>query len=240
MTVETMGETGRRFKRLFGSTPAQAQVMLEDPVGNAAAPERTVWYQSKFLRANLHFRGERFYLRDVHVYHDDFAQPYLTEPVRQHGIEQRMLAVLDGYHWSDDEVHSGRVGRRAMGRFAVVGPDGKSVPLTMAGRPAVSQTDSSLAARVPLADGGSLEVVFREREIAFNLLERLPHTQLALIFEWVADRSAFQEVAANQMHYRFRGFNYAVRIANGVVSKTADGATILANRDGTLRLILAQ
>jgi hypothetical protein len=110
----------------------------------------------------------------------------------------------------------------------------------MIGLPTVSQTDSTLRTHVPLADGGTLVVVFREREIEFNLFKRPPHTQLALIFEWVVDRSALQEVAANQLNYRFRDFSYAVRVANGIASKTASGATILANRNGTLRLIMAQ
>jgi hypothetical protein len=35
LVVETMGQTGRRFKRAFSSTPTQAQVMLEDPFGQA-------------------------------------------------------------------------------------------------------------------------------------------------------------------------------------------------------------
>lgn len=240
LTVETMGETGRRFKRLFSSTPPQAQVMLDDPFGNAATPERTVWYQSRFLRANLHFRGNQFYLRDLHVYRDDFPQPYLTEPVRQHGIEQRLLAVLDGYHWSDEEARSGPVGRRAMGRFAAIGQDGKSAPLTMAGLPTVSQKDSTLQTHVPLASGGSLAVTFGEREIVFQLLGSPVHTQLALIFEWVSDRSALQEVAANKLTYRFRDFSYGVRISGGVASKTGQGVTILTKGHRTLRLLLAQ
>ncbi len=36
--IETMGETGRRFKRSFKSTPTQAQVMLQDPFGKVDAP----------------------------------------------------------------------------------------------------------------------------------------------------------------------------------------------------------
>ena len=104
--------------------------MLEDPLGHTDTPQRTVWYQSKFFRANLHFRGTEFSLRDLHVYDDRFPQPFLTETVRQHGIEQRLLAALDGYHWSDDDVRGGRPGRRAQGRFVRVGSDGKQTPLT--------------------------------------------------------------------------------------------------------------
>ena len=240
LVVETMGETGRRFKRSFKSTPTQAQVMLKDPFGNDHAPQRTVWYQSKYFRANLHFRDNQFYLRDLHVYNDRFPQPYLTDPVRQHGIEQRMLAVLDGYHWSDDEVRAGRSGVRAMGRFVLIGEDGRGTPLEMAGLPTVSETSSMLQTSVPLSGGGKFVSVFREREIAFSLVGAPSHARLGLTFEWVADRSALGDVSADRLNYRFRDFDYDVRVANGVATKTVDGVNIVAGKRGSLRMLMAQ
>ena len=238
--IEPMGETGRRFKRSFKSTPTQAQVMLKDPFGKDQTPQRTVWYQSKYFRANLHFRDDQFYLRDLHVYDDRFSQPYLTEPVRQHGIEQRMLAVLDGYHWSDGEVHAGRAGMRAMGRFVLIGEDGSDTPLTMVGTPTVSQSESSLQASVPISSGGRLVSVFHEKEIAFSVVGIPSRPQLGLKFEWVAERSALQSVSRNRLNYRFRDFDYALRVANGNAEKSADGVRITSDRRGALRLMMAQ
>lgn len=326
LVVETMGETGRRFKRAFSSTPTQAQVMLEDPfgpvdhsalqrdvtavvrgrvrgdtllvtAGNALAgdpannthkqlqiaytlngvahtqtvkeeeqiripgpgeapgklvithavygvldqvPERTVWYQSKFLRANLHFRGTEFYLRDLHVYSDQFPQPFLTDTVKLHGIEQRLLAALDGYHWSDDDVRAGRAGRRAVGRFALVGQDGRQTPLTMAGLPTVSEMGAMLTTTVPLSSGGTLAAEFHEREIQFQVIGGPAQSRLALIFEWVPTLSALQDVSNNVLKYRFRDFDYAVSVANATASKTADGVSIVTGTHGPLRLLMAQ
>ena len=180
-----MGETGRRFKRAFRSTPTQAQVMLEDPFGHTDAPERTVWYQSKFLRANLHFRGTEFYLRDLHVYDDRFPQPYLTEPVRQHGIEQRLLAVLDGYHWSDDKVRAGN-GRRAMGRFVLIGPDGQETPLAMDGLPTVSEKGASCGRRCLWRAGETSWSSFTSARYEFSVVGGPPQSRLGLKLEWVA------------------------------------------------------
>jgi hypothetical protein len=240
LIVETMGETGRRFKRSFQSTPTQAQVMLQDPFGREQEPQRTVWYQSKYLRANLHFRGEQFYLRDLHVYDDNFPQPYLTDPVRQHGIEQRMLAVLDGYHWSDDEVRAGKAGIRAMGRFIAVGQDGKESSLAMVGLPTVSESESMLRVSVPLSGGGKLVVEFRERDIEFALADTASAQRLRLQFEWVADRSALQDVSEGQLRYRFRDFDYGIRVVNGSASKSSKGIDITASKHGSLRLLMAQ
>jgi hypothetical protein len=233
--IETMGESGRRFKRLFRATPTQAQIMLEDPFGNTNPVERTVWYQSRF-RANLHFRDTQFYLRDLHVYDDRFPQPYLTEPVRQHGIEQRLLAALDGYHWSDDKVHAGQPGKRAMGRFVQRDPEGRETPLVMAGQPTITEKGNTLRALVPLAGDGKLEIAFHEREIEFRLQGRPSGARLGLIFEWVAERSAFRMVSENALHYRFREFDYAMRVTNGLASQTGDGARIIATNRNALRL----
>jgi hypothetical protein len=240
LIVETMGETGRRFKRSFKSTPTQAQVMLQDPFGHTDVPQRTVWYQSKFLRANLHFRADQFYLRDLHVYNDRFVQPYLTEPVRQHGIEQRMLAVLDGYHWSDDAARGNRPGRRAMGRFVSISADGQETPLVMAGLPTVVDKGAELHTSVPLAGGGNFKAVFREKEIAFHVEGAPSGSRLAVVFEWAANRSALKDVSADRLSYSFRDFDYSVRIANGVALKTDQGVKIVSGPHGELRLHLAQ
>jgi hypothetical protein len=240
IVIETMGDTGRRFKRSFKSTPTQAQVMLQDPFGHADPVQRTVWYQSKFLRANLHFVGTKFYLRDLHVYSDGFPQPYLTDPARRHGIEQRMLAVLDGYHWSDDAVRSGRDGVRAMGKFVLIGQDGQQADIEMAGLPTVTESGSTLSSFVPLGQGAVLSAVFREREIEFKLSGTQSGTRLGLTFQWVDELSALSGVTSDTLAYSFRGFNYSVKITNGSAERTATGVTITAAVTAPLRLMLAQ
>jgi hypothetical protein len=239
VTIETMGDSGRRFKRSFSSTPTQAQVMLQDPFELKDPAERTVWYQSNYYRANLHFRGDQFYMRDLHVYDDRFAEPYLTDVVRKHGIEQRLLAALDGYHWSDDDVRAGRSGLRAMGRFALIGTDKVVTPLLLQGLPVVTEAGSSLRARTPLRDGGELVTDFGERDISFSVMGRGAGQQLCLIFEWVAGRSAFQAISAGRLQYRFSNFDYSIGV-RGEASQTAKGVQVVSDGRGKLVLNMAQ
>ena len=240
VVVETMGETGRRFKRAFKTTPPQAQVMLNDPFGHKIEPQRTIWYQSRFLRANLHFRNREFYLRDLQVYNDLYPQPYLTVPATIHGIEQRMLAVLDGYHWSDDNVQAGKPGTRAAGRFARVDDSGTVTPLEMDGSPVVTETANSLTATVSLSSGGAVDVQFSERELGFRVTGTPKQARLQLIFDWVTDRSALHSVEPHQLHYSYRDFAYHVRVVNGVANATKSGVVITAGKSGTLTLRMAQ
>ena len=236
--VETMGETGRRFKRSFSSTPAQAQVMLEDPFGKDDPPQRTVWYQSGCYRANLHFVGEAFYLRDLHVYSDAFPQPYLTEPVRQHGIEQRLLAVLDGYHWSEDAVRAGGEGLRAKGTFSAVAKDGSSVTLLLQGLPTVQQEGDMLSCIVPLAGGGQLWVQFHRDRADFSLEGRAPAAALRLDFEWVGALSSYRECSADSIHYVFREFGYTLRLPNSRITETTHGVRVTSTSGPGCHFIL--
>ena len=196
--------------------------------------------QSRFLRANLHFRGSDFYMRDLHVYNDRYPQPFLTEPVRVHGIDQRMLAVLDGYHWSDGMLGPGHAGKRATGRFILLRQDGTEAPLMMDGLPVVEEDKFSLRTRVPLKGGGSLSVLFKEREIEFRLLKEPAQARLLVRFEWNAERSALKQVFPGRLDYRFRDFDYAVSIAEGAASRTARGVDVVGAKHAGFRILMAQ
>jgi hypothetical protein len=240
LIVETMGATGRRFKDTFKTTPAQAQIMLEDPFGNQSSPERTVWYQSRYYRANLHFRGAEFYLRDLHVYSDRYPELFLKETATTHGIEQRMLAVLDGYHWSDDEARKGGAGRRAMGRFASLGTDGRETVLSMAGVPAVRQRGSLLEVEVALESGGSIVVAFKEREVKLSLRNVTGARRLRVAFEWAAGLSTLADVEAGKVKYSFRDFDYSVAVVNGSASRSINGVQLTSAGEHGLRMVCAQ
>lgn len=239
--VETMGETGRRFKQTFRSTPTQAQVMLQDPFGHTDPAERTIWYQSRFYRANLHVRDQEFYLRDLHVYNDLYPQPYLSEPVRIHGIDQRMLAVLDGYHWSDGELGRAPSGERAKGSFLLRDSQGRDLPLHLAGEPTVSETDSELTVTLPLAErGGTLQVRFSERAIRFTIRPSGTQARLLLRFTWNAERSALHDVSSQKLSYVFRDFAYSVTIHGAVASGSSKGVDVLARSHSPVTLSMVQ
>lgn len=171
--VETMGDSGRRFKKAFKVTPVQAQVMLDDPFGAMDPPERTIWYQSRFYRANLHVRGDRVYFRDITVYSDKFKQPYLREATRLNDVEQRMPAILDGYHWSKE-----RGDGSARGDISV---DGRAVRLT--GKPVVTASPNSLTVNLPVDRGGTVTVRFTETDIEITCPEKGAELALDVHFD---------------------------------------------------------
>jgi len=224
--VETMGESGRRFKKAFKATPVQAQIMLEDPFGNAPG-ESTVWYQSRFYRGNLHFRGDLPYLRDLTVYSDRLAQPFLTKATRENDVEQRMPPVLDGYHWSKKVGSLEEIGS---GAFFVVGGE----RLRSTGKPRIREEGSRLLADVPVTGGRVLHVVFEEQKVSISLSTK---EALSLSFEWDASKAALVEVQPQRVMYRWQDFEYWLGVS-GAVQK-ADGFVVTGEK-GEISLRLAQ
>jgi hypothetical protein len=229
LTVETMGETGRRLRKRFSVTPAQAQVQPSDPFGHSDPAERSIWYQSRFYRANLHCRGRELFLRDLTVYSDIVPQPFLEKPTDRHGIEQRMPAVLDGYHWSDDHV-------RASGHICLRDSQGTSEVVEVATFAQVREVGSTLSVEVLTTGGHALYFVFGDRGFSIRLDSLPTGKTLGLEFEWAADRTALVAVTPKRLAYRFNGFDYTVKVSRGRAAQTAAGLRI----DGSARGIELQ
>ena len=227
--VETMGDSGRRFKRAFAVTPAQAQVQLTDPFGNTDPAQKSVWYQSRFYRANLHILGDLPFLRDIMVYSDANAQPFLSTATRDSDVEQRMPAILDGYHWSVTPNAPGQAG----GFWSVAGD-----PLQLAGEPQVREVGSALLVDLLVGAGRVLKIRFDERQISCALTPKTA-APLALEFKWDATKAALTNVEAQRVNYRWQGFDYNAQIASGRAAATATGWTVEGGANG-LVLGLAQ
>lgn len=221
--VETMGDSGRRFQQAFERTPAQAQIMLDDPFGNTDPARGSIWYQSSRYRADLHLRGDQFYLRDLTVYSDRLEQPYLNAPTRLNDVEQRMPAVLDGFHWS-------RNGEEPAGAYFVEG----ATRLSLAGKPRVREEGALLEVDLPLKGGRAMQVRFTEGRLKAAL-----GSAFALSFEWDSAKASLVRVTEKQLQYRWQGFEYAVNLISGKAAVTDSGVRIEAE-NGRIELAMTQ
>jgi hypothetical protein len=222
--VETMGDSGRRFKSAFDTTPAQAQVQLHDPFGNTNPAQSSVWYQSRFYRANLHFKGDLPFLRDLTVYSDLNPQPFLKQATRDGSVEQRMPALLDGYHWSKSPGSSTEEGA---GGFFTVGAE----RLRLSAMPRISEAGSTLVADLPVGAGRTLHIRFEEQKFSCHLSPKTK-APLALSFEWDSSKAALTQVTAQRVAYRWQGFDYGADITEGQATATSNGWTVTGNKRG--------
>lgn len=218
--VETMGDSGRRFKKAFRTTPAQAQVMLDDPFGNTNPAENSIWFQSRFYRANLHIEGGLPFFRDITVYSDEFPQPFLKQATRQNDVEQRMPAVLDGFHWG-----------KARGQLLI---DGE--PAKLSGKPVVREDGNTLVVVLTFGNGRVVSVQFSETDIAIVASNV---GTFSLSFEWDSAKSALRHVEPRRVAYRWEGLDYAVDVLAGKAEARQDGWLATPTK-GAIKLRLSQ
>ena len=229
--VETMGNSGRRFKRAFKSTPVQAQVQLTDSFGNKSPEEKSIWYQSKYYRANLHFKGNLPFLRDITVYSDKFPQPFLEKATTSRDVEQKMPPVLDGYHWRKDGVAEPGAG----GFFTINGTDQH-----LEGPVHVVEKGNSLQVTGSLKSAFVIQLNFEERIIAMKASSvHLELSEFGISFRWDPRKASLIDVQPGEVRYRFQGLEYDLRILEGKAIATSDGWSIIGEK-GSIRLQLAQ
>jgi hypothetical protein len=229
--VETMSDSGRRFKKSFAVTPPQAQVQLQDPFGNTHPAQKSIWYQSRFYRANLHLMGDLAFLRDLTVYSDKIPQPFLKEATRLHEVEQRMPAVVDGYHWSQ---HPGLQDENSAGGFFRFG--GELVRL--AGEPRVTEDGSALLVELPLDGGDALHIRFGEKELSAKLASG-KNIFLSVNFQWDKTKAPLPALTTSSVQYLSGDNAYKIKAVDGHVEPIPTGWKVTGSKDG-LRLALAQ
>ncbi len=164
------------------------------------------------------------------VYSDANAQPFLKTATRQSDVEQRLPAIVDGYHWRRD---AGADEPSAGGFWSVAGQR-----LRATGAPVVSEAGSTLSVALPVDGGQILTIRFEESRMLCSLAPK-GGAPLALAFEWDAAKAALTGVEPKRVNYRWQDFDYGVNIEAGKVAATPDGWTVVADGDA-LVLGLAQ
>ncbi len=229
--LETMSQTGKRFKNAFAETPVQMQIQLKDPFPTTAGEEQTCWYQSRHYRANLNINDGVPYFRDITVYSDHFTQPFLNQATTSDEVDQQMLAVLDGYHWRGGPVPAGIP---TAGGFFYSGNN-----LLKCGRDVkVTSTSSELFVRLPMNSGKEITIEFKEDQI----LIRNSHQQgkeFSVEFLWDQSLSDFKKIEESLVIYEFQGFTYSVWVESGQAEATASGWK-LTSQNHAIRLVLNQ
>lgn len=228
--VETMGESGQRFKKAFAQTPVQMQVQVNDPFPTKAGDEQTFWYQSRFYRANLNIKDGVPYLRDIMVYADAFEQLFLNEPTTQDEVDQRALAVMDGYHWKRGEEAG--TASMAGGIFAT-----ESGMLRMNGLAGTTSTSETLNVELPLSGECKVELRFEPKTIEIICING--SSEFKLSFRWNPSAASFIKVEGGIADFKYQGFSYRVKVLKGKAIGTESGWDV-KSETGRVKLLLAQ
>lgn len=226
--VETLAQSGKWFKENFELTPATAVTALEDyrDEGN-----KSIWYNSRFYRANLYWHGKSFRFRDIHLFDERVASPYLKAPGTGGQFFYFTLPLVDGYFWSTE---NDLAGLKLMGKAK----DGSAEELLLSD-PVVKNASSDV-----------LEIVSNDQHNnSFTITLNPDHIQVSckptkgelnwyLALHVPTEKKSelpFQELDKSVIKANFRDYDYQVDVKEGAILKGGPQAShifqILPNKN---------
>ncbi|NMP37833.1 MAG: hypothetical protein GX051_06870 [Clostridiales bacterium] len=104
ITVETLGESGRKYKAKYPLTVPTAVTAESDWLESG---KKSVWYSCKNYRINIFCEDNTFFIRDAHVFDDAYRERYFDEICRDPVLKFDNLPLVDGNRWSGNGVRAG-------------------------------------------------------------------------------------------------------------------------------------
>lgn len=212
--VETLGESGRWFRKRFPLTPATAVTTVSDVRGEG---NKTVWYDSRYYRANLLWEKGRFRFRDIHLFDERFKSEYLDTPGTGDRFLFYTLPFVDGFMWSKGEDRAGL-------SLVRTGSDGHAEELRLDSPEVKERGRSVLEVRGNDQYGDTFRITLHDdrievsspdadKDVAWALqLHAAPGTELP-----------FTDVGGKSANAVFRGHSYSVTCSEGRFKKAAEG-----------------
>jgi hypothetical protein len=229
--VETLAESGKWFKEQYQVTPATSVTVNEDMKGSDL---KTVWFNSRFYRANLFWEKGTFRFRDIHLFNENVVSRYLNKVTTSNECVFFTLPFVDGHRWSTPAQIAG------LRLKAVI--NGKEV-LAEGGDPVVtSKNPGILNISWPMKSiKGTFVMELDEKRIKIKL-------DGAASQEWFLELTTdagaalpFEQIGSSRIDCTFEGTDYDVTASEGSFSKPGGPAvfritpqknTILLNLTG--------
>jgi hypothetical protein len=196
--IEKLCDSAAWFRRTFPITPPSSTIAMEDwqQKGNSS-----IWYNCKNYRANLIIHDDEWRLRDIHLFDENYHEPYLKDSATTDAIAYDTLPIMDGFLWSAKNSPAG---------VTISDRDGQ--PLRITGISTVHKIDGEiLKVTSPLIDGKTFDLTLFEDRMEFCIPES---TDYRLCFNWPAnpDKPVLNGDCVNYIHHDYR---YAIRFING-------------------------
>lgn len=218
--VETLGRTGDWYRRTFPLTPSTSVGGLTDWQGKG---RKSLWYDSRFYRANFYMDDGRFWIRDIHKFDEQYSERYLERTCRTHSMTYDNLPVIDGNRWSAGKIRAGL--------FPLV-QEGDRQPVPLTGGFSVHYPDDENAEICFGNDERRLRISCSPTCLHFSL-EAPADVRLVLEMRdgvGILDQS---KIDTGCLRYRHNGYAYTVQISGAAqISSFANGVRLAVGRAG--------
>ena len=216
ITVETLAESGEWFRKHYKVTPATAVTINQDIKGSKL---KTVWFDSRYYRANLFWENSTLRFRDIHLFNEKFPSVYETQKAISNECSFFTLPVVDGYLWSTPDNIAGL-------RFKAI-KDGKEILLE--GKDPV--IDDLIPGKLHISwaltsFNGTVEMELDEQQIKISI-------DGDKSIDWYLELSAasnaklpFEKIVSGRIEAKFEGMNYEIIAKQGSFSKPGNGSVL--------------
>ena len=212
--VETLGESGRWFRKRFPLTPATAVTTVSDVRGEG---NKTVWYDSRYYRANLLWEKGRFRFRDIHLFDERFKSEYLDTPGTGSQFLFYTLPFVDGFMWSKGEDRAGL-------SLVRTGSDGHAEELRLDSPEVKERGRSVLEVRGNDQYGDTFRITLHDDRIEVSSPDAGKDVAWALqLHATPGTELPFTDVGGKSANAVFRGHSYSVTCSEGRFEKAAEG-----------------
>ena len=228
--VETLSQSGEWFKNHYKVTPATSVTVTDDIKGS---DQKTVWFDSRFYRANLLWENGTLRFRDIHLFNENFPSIYTTQKATSNECSFFTLPIVDGYIWSVADTIAGL-------RFKTV-VNGKEV-LMEGGDPVVNDSvKGKLHISWPLKSmPGTLVIELNEKEITMKIEGGKSNNWFLDLTTAGSAKLPFTKIIPSHVDCEFYGMKYAVKAARGSFSKPVDRTVFrITPRDNSVVLNFA-
>lgn len=211
--VETLAASGAWFKAHYKVTPATS-VTINNDIGDS--DRKTVWFDSRFYRANLLWENGNLRIRDIHLFNEKFPSIYEKHKATSNECSFFTLPVIDGYLWSSAQQMAG------MRLKAII--DGKET-LLQGGEPGIKNAgNGKLHISWPLTTTeGTVSISMDELGITVEINSKQN-------IDWFMDLSVadkvslpFKKISRQRIECNFQGMNYQLTASKGYFEKSDSG-----------------
>ena len=216
--VETLAASGKWFKEHYKITPATSVTINNDLEGS---DRKTVWFNSRFYRANLLWEKGTLKFRDIHLFNEKFPSVYETEKATSNECSFFTLPVVDGYLWSNAQQLAGLKFESFINGNETLLEGGDPVITNPVG--------GRLHILWPLKAGyGRLVIDMDERQIRIRTEGGKPVSWFLDLTVAQKAKLPFKKINRTRVDCNFQGMNYFLKASKGSFEKS--------NGDGVFKI----
>jgi len=213
--IQTLEESGKWFKEQFPVTPATAITTLKD-IRNEG--DKSVWYNSRYYRANIFWERNGFCFRDIHLFDEKFESEYYNTPGTGNQFFYYTLPVIDRFHWSTPEDKTGL-------RIIKTENNGNKSEVILVNPVVTEPSESVLQVESTDKDGNKFTLIFHEDKIDISCTPREKNFNWAMELKVPQERIGrlpLKDYKKSSITAEFRGYNYMVDCKKGSIVKGND------------------